>query len=97
MKEILKELSGILEIPETEIKTHCTVFEDNKGCINIVNIPKIRPRTKHIGLNYYHFREHAKNKTVSVKYVDTKEQIADMFTKAMHELQFNYLRDKFMT
>ena len=56
----------------------------------------MRPRTKHIGLKYHHFRKHVLDKTISIEYIDTKDQIADIFTKAMNDLQFNFLRDKFM-
>ena len=96
LMNLLQELEKIFPSSADTPKMHCTVFEDNKGCINLVNVPKMRPRPKHIGLKYHHFREHARNKTVSVEYIDTKEQIADSFTKAMNEPQFNYLRDKFM-
>ena len=40
---------------------HCQVFEDNKGCIDMVKLPRMRPRTKHIVLKYHHFRTHVKN------------------------------------
>ena len=93
---LLQELGKIFPSSDDLLKVHCTVFEDNKGCIDLVNVPKMRPRTKHIGLKYHHFREHVRNKTVSVEYIDAEEQIADIFTKAMSEPQFNYLRDKFM-
>ena len=96
LMNLLQELGKMFPSSDVTPKVHCTVFEDNKGCIDLVNVPKMRPRTKHIGLKYHHFREHVRNKTVTVEYIDTKEQIADIFTKAMGEPQFNYLRDKFM-
>jgi hypothetical protein len=38
-------------------KVHCKVFEDNAGAIEIANVPKMRPRTKHLNIKYHHFRE----------------------------------------
>ena len=48
---------------------HCTIFENNKGCIDLFNVPKIRPRTKHIASKYHHFRSFVKDKTISIHYV----------------------------
>ena len=36
----------------------CTVFEDNSWALELANVPKMRPRTKHINNKYHHFREH---------------------------------------
>ena len=33
------------------------VFEDNNGALEMANKPKFRPRTKHIGIKYHHFRD----------------------------------------
>ena len=68
------------------------MFEDNKGAIELANEPKYRPRTKHIGLKWHHFREHVKNGTVKVKYIDTKEQLADCLTKPLPRPQYVQLR-----
>jgi hypothetical protein len=35
-------------------KIHCKVFQDNNGVIAISRVPKMRPRTKHINLKYFH-------------------------------------------
>ena len=93
---LLDELKRVFPGKQKIPAVHCTVFEDNKGCIDLVKTPRMRPRTKHIGLKYHHFRKHVLDKTISIEYIDTKEQIADIFTKAMNDLQFNFLRDKFM-
>ena len=90
--DLLNELKGVLPVSTISSKVHCTVFEDNVGCIELANLPKLRPRTKHIGLKYHHFREHVRNKTVSVQYIDTLNQTADIFTKALSAPQFSKLR-----
>jgi hypothetical protein len=61
----------------------CTVFEDNSGAMEMANVPKMRPRTKHINNKYHHFREHVRNKTISILAVDTKDQVADYLTKPL--------------
>ena len=61
----------------------CTVFEDNSGALELANVPKMRPRTKHINNKYHHFRDHVRNKQILVKAVDTREQVADYLTKPL--------------
>ena len=34
----------------------CQVFEDNAGAIELAKLPKLRPRTKHLAIQYHHFR-----------------------------------------
>ena len=47
MMSLLKELSTVMNIHIEKPKLHCTIFEDNNSCIEIVKCPKMRPRTKH--------------------------------------------------
>ena len=60
-----------------------TVYEDNQGEIALVVSPQIQPRTKHITITYHHFRIFFVNGDVEIWHVDTKEQIADIFTKPL--------------
>ena len=92
MMTLLEEISNILPIDLETPKLHCTVFEDNNSCIELVKCPKLRPRTKHIGLKYHHFRSKVKSGLISVRYISTEDQIADIFTKALPEPQFLKLR-----
>ena len=105
---LVEELGGSLSFgmdkPEVQLKQHkpnaadsklvCEVFEDNRGALELANVPKMRPRTKHIALKYHHFREHVRNGTIVVKPIDTREQIADIFTKPLPRDAFQYLRQK---
>jgi len=54
-------------------KIHCKVFEDNAGAIEIANVPKMRPRTKHLNIKYHHFREEVKKGTISIYHTRTEE------------------------
>jgi hypothetical protein len=77
-------------------KIHCKVFEDNAGAIEIANVPKMRPRTKHLNIKYHHFREEVKKGTISIYHTRTEEQIADIFTKPLPEQPFMKFREKMM-
>jgi len=74
----------------------CKVFEDNAGAIEIANVPKMRPRTKHLNIKYHHFREEVRKGTINVYHVGTKEQVADIFTKALDEGLFEKFRKSIM-
>ena len=54
---LLNELKKVFPSKQEVPTIHCTVFEDNRGCIELVKAPRMRPRTKHIGLKYHPFRE----------------------------------------
>jgi hypothetical protein len=54
--------------------------------------PKMRPRTKHLNIKYHHFRESVKNGEIEIKYIRSKLQLADIFTKALVTNLFVTLR-----
>ncbi len=60
-------------------KIYCKVFEDNAGAIEIANVPKMRPRTKHLNIKYHHFREEVKKGTISIYHTRTEDFKADTF------------------
>ena len=71
-----------------------TVYKDNQGAIAVAVSLQIRPHTKHIAIKYHHFWTFVKNGDVEIKYVDTKEYIADIFTKTLDSDLLGYLRYK---
>ncbi|KAL7465176.1 hypothetical protein ACHAXS_005512 [Conticribra weissflogii] len=72
----------------TEPNVYCKVFEDNSGALELAKLPKLRPRTKHINVCYHHFREHVRSGLIKIFPIDTKVQIADIFTKALPQNSF---------
>ena len=67
---------------------YCKVFEDNSGALELARLPKLRPRTKHINVCYHHFREHVQNGLINIFPVGTKDQTADVLTKALPQNDF---------
>jgi hypothetical protein len=92
MRNLLVELASITKLQFGSTITHSTIFEDNKGCVELVNAPKMRPRTKHIAIKYHHFRSHVSRGDIKIQWIDTKSQLADIFTKPLAGLQFTTLR-----
>jgi hypothetical protein len=82
LMQLLKELQGHgFDFTATKPKVHCRVFEDNNGAIEIATVHKFRPRTKHINIQYHHYRQHVLEKNITVHPIDTKDQMADILTK----------------
>ena len=91
---LLEELRRVLSSAYLKPNIHCTVFEDNSGALEMARVPKMRPRTKHLGLKLHHFREHVRRGTIIPVAIETNEQPADIFTKPLPRDQFQYLRRK---
>ena len=51
-------------------------------------------KKKHISIKYHFLRELAQDKEVRSEYINTKEKIADIFTKPLSKDAFLYLRGK---
>jgi hypothetical protein len=64
------------------------VYEDNAAYIKLAMMPKISPRTKHIGIPWHWFRSKIINLEVSVIAVDTDSQLADQYTKGLPRESF---------
>ena len=71
-----------------------TVNKDNEGEIALAASLQMRSHTKHITIKYNHVQSIVANVNVDIKYVDTKEQIADIFMKALDSELIIYLRYK---
>ena len=93
---LMQEISELFPISDKKPVFKCTVYEDNESCIKVAQSPKFTPRTKHIAIKYHHFRRFVKDGTIELQSIDTKEQIADIFTKPLPEGSFVYLRKQLM-
>jgi hypothetical protein len=77
-------------------KVLCKVFEDISGAIELANVPKLRPRTKHINAKYHHFRKYVFDGTIVVEFISTINQLADIFTKNLSFESFVKFRKAIM-
>ncbi|KAI2513026.1 hypothetical protein MHU86_1317 [Fragilaria crotonensis] len=75
-----------------EPRIHCKVFEDNSGALAMAQVPKMRPRTKHLNVKYHHFRSHVANGDISLHAVASADQEADIYTKPLPLNLFTRLR-----
>ena len=82
-------LKGIKE----EVTKPVILYCDNTSAINISKNLVMHTKTKHIAIKYHYVRELVQDKEVKMEYVHTKEQIADIFTKAFKDAH-EHLRGK---
>ena len=59
------------------------IFSDNQGAIQLVKNPKYHKCTKHIETKYYLIYEKYAQQQIEVPYIDTKQQVVDLLTKAL--------------
>ncbi len=90
--EMLKEMKEQGFVVHSDKNTfHCKVFEDNTGAIALSSVPKIRPRTRHINVRYFHFMSYTTPSTqggtpeIQVCKIGTDDQPADTLTKPNNE------------
>ena len=97
MMQIVDELKERKwKMTTTPPRVHCKVYEDNEGCQSMATLPKMRPRTKHLGIRLHHFREHVKRGKITIHKVPTRYQLADLATKAQPEALFKEQRESIM-
>ena len=68
------------------------IYCDNTSIVNMSKNLVLHSKTKHIIVMYHVLREKASEKEISLEYINTKEQVADIFTKAPPKDTFDLLR-----
>ena len=66
-----------------EDNTPVVICEDNQAAQKIAENPVLHDRTKHIDIRYHFVRELVQGLQISVVYIETKQMIADLLTKAV--------------
>jgi hypothetical protein len=72
----------------TKVRLLC----DNESAIRMADNPVEHSRTKHIAIRYHFLRDHQQRGNIEIAYINTKEQLADIFTKPLDEKTFTKLR-----
>jgi hypothetical protein len=67
---------------------------DNESAIRMADNPIEHGRTKHIAIRYHFLRDHQQKGDIEIAYINTKDQLADIFTKPLDEQSFTKLRNE---
>ncbi|KAH7331316.1 hypothetical protein KP509_20G026200 [Ceratopteris richardii] len=72
----IKKLLADLEVQVGTIP----IYGDNMSSIYLASNPMFHARSKHIEVQHHYIREKVLRKDVEIKFIKTKEQVADIFT-----------------
>ena len=64
------------------------LYADNQGALKLSQNPVYQQRSKHIDVKYHFTRHEIQNGTLSLVYIQTAYNMADMFTKALPKVKF---------
>ena len=84
----------LLQGMKVEIKEPVVMYFDKTSAINMSKNLVMHSKIKHIAIKYHFVKELVQDKEVRLEYVNTKEQIVDIFTKSLPKDAFLYLRGK---
>lgn len=67
------------------------LYIDNQSTIRLIRNPEFHKRTKHIDIRFHFIREKVESNELTVLFVSSNFQLADIFTKALPKDRFNFL------
>lgn len=78
-----------IELNFTKFRT--TIFEDNKGCIDIANGSGATKRSKHIDIKCHFIQDELAKGIAKLMAIETTNQIADILTKGLPKVKHDFL------
>jgi len=87
---MLRELGLYLPSP-------LTLWCDNIGATYLSANPAFHARTKHIKIDFHFVHDKVASKTLVVRVISKKDNLADIFTKPTASPYFSLMRTKFNT
>jgi len=70
------------------------LFCDNTSAINLTKNPVQHSKTKHIEIQHHFIRNHIMNGDCEIQFVDSENQLANLFTKPLNKGKFNFLKNE---
>jgi hypothetical protein len=85
-----QQLTSLFDLEMEVIVILC----DNESCIKLMENPVFHDKSKHIEIRYHYIRDMVQRGVVKLQYVGTDEQVADVLTKPLSHVKFEYFQDK---
>ena len=90
---ISRMFAELMHLPSAPV----TVLEDNQACIRMIENPVVSARNRHFAMRMWWLRQQAEDKTIHLRHVPSRHQLADIFTKILPAPTFTVLRDALMS
>lgn len=87
VKGLYSDLNGLSDVL-------CILYVDNCGAIQIAKSFENSKRAKHIDIKLHFLKDIVFRKLISIEYVATHDNIADMFTKSLSDEKLSYFKQK---
>ncbi|KAD3642361.1 hypothetical protein E3N88_31585 [Mikania micrantha] len=87
-------LQTLLQELRVRVQSVPTLWCDNLGATYLSANPVFHARTKHVEVDFHFVREKVAQGHLSVQFISTHDQIADVFTKPLSTDRFTLLRSK---
>ena len=97
LMQLVKDMTQIgLVMTNAPPTVRCKIYEDNSGALEMVRLPKMRPRTRHMAVRLHHFREYVRRGEVTIAKVPSKYQLGDLLTKPQPRDLFESQRESIL-
>lgn len=96
LSEAVTELKLVLDVLKTlnvNLKEPVPVYEDNLGAVNIAKYGNFSKNSKYIEVHYHFVNECYTSGVIDVVKIESKENIADIFTKSLCKAKFVKFRE----
>jgi rubrerythrin len=70
------------------------VYEDNAAAIQIATNLVFKSKVKQVNVHYHFIRDYVRMGTVEISHIQSRDQVADMFTKGLNGPLFKHLMEK---
>ena len=70
------------------------IYCDNQSCIQLSENLVFNDRSKHIEIRYHFIRDYVQRGAMTLQYISTDEQVANILTKSLKRGKFIHFRDK---
>jgi hypothetical protein len=87
----LKKL--LAKLFDLKLEATC-ILCDNQSCMKLSENLVFHDKSKHIEIKYHYIRDMVQKGAVKLQYIATDEQVADVLTKPLSRVKFDYFRDK---
>ena len=81
-----KLLSNLFDL---QLDATC-IYCDNHSCLKLSKNPVFHDKSKHINIQYHYIKDMVQRGAVKLEYVATDEHIANVLTKPLARLKFEY-------